>query len=184
MLLCFNRWTDSLVGYSKVGCRYVVHCFGFQCVAQIGNVILLIYVCVNVFPGPTDSMLLRGYVSPSSLQQAQSDSSGPAGHSAEQLVFGATCLDYRSDAGATRYLLGTEQGQGILVDRKAKKEGPPAASDASAKTIKTVFGNRFRTVMACVCFMRSAPSLQALNQASTTGRSTLYNAIHNYRNIS
>jgi hypothetical protein len=40
--------------------------------------------------GPSDSMLIRG---------------------ATETLFGCTTLEYRTDAGATRYLMGTEQGQ-------------------------------------------------------------------------
>jgi len=53
---------------------------------------------------------------------------------AEDMSFGATTLEYRSDAGATRYLVGTEQGAILLCDRKAKKD-----SD-SQKVVKTTFG--------------------------------------------
>jgi dynein axonemal intermediate chain 2 len=50
------------------------------------------------------------------------------------LTFGASCLEYRSDAGATRFLVGTEQGQPVLIDRKAKKDAD------SQITIKAVYG--------------------------------------------
>lgn len=63
--------------------------------------------------GPMDSMLLE-------------DENGT--------VFGGTCMEYRSDAGATRYLVGSEQGMGVLADRKAKKDAE------STKALKTVFG--------------------------------------------
>lgn len=68
--------------------------------------------------GPTDSMVL----------------SASAGENKDDKVFGGTSLEYRSDAGATRYLIGTEQGVSMLVDRKAKKD------DGSSKSIKTMFG--------------------------------------------
>merc|ERR1712019_278860 len=43
---------------------------------------------------------------------------------------GATCLEYRLDAGATKYLVGTETGLVFNVERKAKKD------QESQKTIK------------------------------------------------
>eukprot|EP01006_Ploeotia_vitrea_P046809 TRINITY_DN67063_c2_g1_i1.p1 TRINITY_DN67063_c2_g1~~TRINITY_DN67063_c2_g1_i1.p1 ORF type:complete len:579 (-),score=300.96 TRINITY_DN67063_c2_g1_i1:51-1787(-) len=66
--------------------------------------------------GPMDSM---------TLQQPQQEAGA---------LFGGTAMEYRSDAGATKYLVGTEQGQLVLVDRKAKKDAP------SQKSIKSVFG--------------------------------------------
>lgn len=68
--------------------------------------------------GPTDSMVL----------------SASAGEQKDDKVYGGTSLEYRSDAGATRYLIGTEQGVTMLVDRKAKKD------DVSSKSVKTMFG--------------------------------------------
>jgi dynein intermediate chain 2 len=64
--------------------------------------------------GPTDEMLLE-----------QGDT-----------TYGGTSLEYRSDAGATKYLVGTEQGQVVLVDRKASKD------KGSQKSIKAVFGEK------------------------------------------
>jgi dynein intermediate chain 2 len=49
-------------------------------------------------------------------------------------TFGGTCMEYRSDAGATKYLIGTEQGETVFVDRKASKD------KGSQKSIKTVYG--------------------------------------------
>lgn len=65
--------------------------------------------------GPTDSMTLGG----------GSDS---------DMVFGGNCMEYRADAGATRYLVGSEQGVVLLCDRKAKKDAE------SQKSIKQMFG--------------------------------------------
>jgi dynein intermediate chain 2 len=63
--------------------------------------------------GPTDSMMLE---------------------SPNDTIYGGTCLEYKSDAGATRYLVGTEQGLTLMIDRKAKKDAE------STKSIKTTFG--------------------------------------------
>jgi dynein intermediate chain 2 len=43
-------------------------------------------------------------------------------------------MEYKSDAGATRFLVGTEQGLSLQIDRKAKKD-----SDSS-KSIKSIYG--------------------------------------------
>lgn len=53
----------------------------------------------------------------------------------QPLIYGALSLEYKSDAGATRYLIGTEQGVILLVDRKAKKDSE------STKVIKTIYGS-------------------------------------------
>lgn len=50
--------------------------------------------------------------------------------------YGGTCLEYSSDAGPTRYLIGTEEGSVLYVDRKAKKDSE------SQKAVKSVFGAR------------------------------------------
>jgi len=52
------------------------------------------------------------------------------------VVYGGTSLEYRSEAGATRYLVGTEQGLVTLIDRKAKKDAE------STKSFKNTFGNK------------------------------------------
>merc|ERR1719277_1833644 len=52
----------------------------------------------------------------------------------KKLMYGGTSLEYRSDAGATKYLVGTEQGMVVSVERKAKKDGD------SQKQIKLVYG--------------------------------------------
>lgn len=64
--------------------------------------------------GPTDSMLLQ-----------QDDQS---------TVFGGCSLGYRSDAGATRFLVGSEQGQILSLERKAKKDFE------SQKSIRSIYG--------------------------------------------
>jgi len=53
----------------------------------------------------------------------------------ERAVYGGTSLEYRTDAGATKYLVGTEQGTIISVERKAKKDGD------SQKQIKLIYGD-------------------------------------------
>lgn len=63
--------------------------------------------------GPVDEMILNGE---------------------DGVTYGGTSMEYRSDAGATKYLVGTEQGQSILVDRKASKD------KGSVKSIKQVYG--------------------------------------------
>ncbi len=50
--------------------------------------------------------------------------------------FGGTRMEYKMDAGATKYLVGTEQGQVLLCDRKAKKD------KNSDKSVKQVFGEK------------------------------------------
>eukprot|EP00487_Bulimina_marginata_P009273 TRINITY_DN3642_c0_g1_i1.p1 TRINITY_DN3642_c0_g1~~TRINITY_DN3642_c0_g1_i1.p1 ORF type:complete len:224 (+),score=11.28 TRINITY_DN3642_c0_g1_i1:796-1467(+) len=51
-----------------------------------------------------------------------------------RILYGGTSLEYRTDAGATKYLVGTEQGTIISVERKAKKDGD------SQKQIKLIYG--------------------------------------------
>jgi len=48
--------------------------------------------------------------------------------------YGGTSLEYRTDAGATRFLIGTEQGTMMAVERKAKKD------QESQKSIKAMYG--------------------------------------------
>lgn len=77
--------------------------------------------------GPTDVMLLS----------AQGGGAGGAdGASAADIVYGGTAMEYRSDAGATRFLVGSEQGAVLLADRKAKKDAE------SSKSIKATFGSQ------------------------------------------
>jgi len=66
--------------------------------------------------GPLDTMLLQDPADEGSI------------------LAGGTALDYKTDAGATRYLIGTEQGYAMLIDRKAKKD------DESTKSIKSMYG--------------------------------------------
>lgn len=62
---------------------------------------------------PNDSMLLK----------AKSDD-----------TYGGASLEYKADGGATRYLVGTEQGSLMLIDRKAKKDAE------STKVVKSTYG--------------------------------------------
>jgi len=71
--------------------------------------------------GPMDQMLLR--------DEQSEDESG----SASNMLYGGTSLEYRTDAGATKYLVGTEQGTILSVERKAKKDGD------SQKQLKLVY---------------------------------------------
>lgn len=64
--------------------------------------------------GPMDSMLLKDETT--------------------NITYGGTSLEYRTDAGATKFLIGTEQGSIITVERKAKKDGD------SQKSMKTIYG--------------------------------------------
>lgn len=64
--------------------------------------------------GPTDEMYIR--------------------EGEDTVLYGGTSLEYRSDAGATKYLVGTEQGSCTLVDRKASKD------KGSQKSIKAIYG--------------------------------------------
>ena len=68
--------------------------------------------------GPTDVMLLNGQ-----------------GADGNDIIYGGTAMEYRSDAGATRFLVGSEQGAVLLADRKAKKDSE------SSKSIKASFGS-------------------------------------------
>jgi len=54
----------------------------------------------------------------------------------QDIVHGGTAMEYRSDAGATRFLVGTEHGSVLLADRKAKKDSE------SSKSIKATFGSQ------------------------------------------
>lgn len=69
--------------------------------------------------GPTDVMLLNS-----------------PGADGQDIVYGGTAMEYRSDAGATRFLVGSEQGAVLLADRKAKKDSE------SSKSIKATFGSQ------------------------------------------
>jgi WD40 repeat protein len=61
--------------------------------------------------GPTDVMLLNSQ-----------------GADGADCVYGGTAMEYRSDAGATRFLVGSEQGAVLLADRKAKKDSESSKS--------------------------------------------------------
>lgn len=49
-------------------------------------------------------------------------------------IYGGTALEYRTDAGATRFMIGTEQGTMMTIERKAKKD------QDSQKSIKAYYG--------------------------------------------
>jgi len=49
-------------------------------------------------------------------------------------IYGGTALEYRGDAGATRFLVGTEQGTMMTIERKAKK------GQESQKAFKCLYG--------------------------------------------
>jgi len=69
--------------------------------------------------GFTDSMWLQNEISP---------------NEPNPIKYGGCSMEYKSDAGATRFLVGTEQGVSILCDRKAKKDAE------STKSIKSIYG--------------------------------------------
>lgn len=87
---------------------------GNECVSASTDGQMLWWDVRKLAAGPTDSMTLRA--------------------SEGEQVHGATAMSYRSDAGATRYLVATEGGLTALVDRKAKKDAE------STKAIKTMYG--------------------------------------------
>ncbi len=62
------------------------------------------------------------------------EKSGSALDQKEGFQWGGTALEYKSDVGSTRYLVGTEQGIVLLCDRKAKKDAE------STKSIKNTYG--------------------------------------------
>jgi len=86
---------------------------GNECVSVSTDGTLLWWDTRKLEGGPMDSMELKGE---------------------DNVVYGGTSLDYKSEAGATRYLVGTEQGHITLIDRKAKKDAE------STKGIKNTFG--------------------------------------------
>ena len=83
--------------------------------------------------GPMDQMVLcnddGSNIDESDNKDADSEKQG------SNTLFGGTSLEYRTDAGATKYLVGTEQGTIISVERKAKKDGD------SQKQIKLIYGD-------------------------------------------
>jgi dynein intermediate chain 2 len=58
----------------------------------------------------------------------------PAGQNDNASRYGIISLEYRTDAGATKYLVGTETGEVISLERKAKKEA------GSIITVKGTYG--------------------------------------------
>jgi len=88
---------------------------GNECVSASTDGQLLWWDVRKLSEGPTDTMILNA-------------DSG-------DYIHGISCMDYRTDAGPTRYLAGTDQGQIVLVDRKAKKDAE------STKSIKNEYGN-------------------------------------------
>lgn len=86
---------------------------GNECVSCSSDGQMLWWDTRNLSAGPTDSMTMES----------------PNG-----TIYGGTSMEYKSDAGATRYLVGTEQGLVLLADRKAKKDAE------SAKSIKSTYG--------------------------------------------
>lgn len=76
--------------------------------------------CRKLGSGPIDSM---------NLQSAEDAADGEPIEK-----FGGTVLCYRTDAGATRFLVGTEQGTMLTIERKAKKD------QESQKSIKALYG--------------------------------------------
>lgn len=86
---------------------------GNECVSTSTDGQLLWWDTRKLGDGPTDSMLLS---------------------SPDDVIYGGTSMEYKSDAGATRYLVGTEQGVVLLCDRKAKKDRE------SQKSIKSTYG--------------------------------------------
>lgn len=53
--------------------------------------------------------------------------------SGNDVIVGGTKIEYKADAGATKYLIGTEQGTVLSCERKSKKDGN---SDKSIKTVR------------------------------------------------
>lgn len=88
---------------------------GNECVTTSTDGQLLWWDIRKLGSGPTDQMRLE---------------------SADGFLYGGTCMEYKSEAGATKYLVGTEQGLVISCDRKAKKDAE------SQKSIKQTYGAR------------------------------------------
>eukprot|EP01083_Nonionella_stella_P208424 756383_1 len=83
----------------------------------------------------------------------------------ESNLNGGTSLEYRTDAGATKYLVGTDQGTIISVERKAKKDGD------SQKQIKLIYGE--------TVFEESSNN-QLLNNESYKHHGPIYSLSRNY----
>lgn len=87
---------------------------GYDCCSLSTDGKILWWDARKLTEGPVDCMVLENPDTP--------------------MVYGGTTMDYKSDAGATRYLMGTEQGVCLLIDRKAKKDAE------STKSIKAMYG--------------------------------------------
>jgi len=92
--------------------------------------------------GPMDQMVLCNDNGAAGGDDSDPKSGGAGGgddseqkESTHSTLYGGTSLEYRTDAGATKYLVGTEQGTIISVERKAKKDGD------SQKQIKLIYGD-------------------------------------------
>lgn len=59
----------------------------------------------------------------------------PQGQNDNHNRYGCISLEYRTDAGATKYLVGTESGEVISLERKAKKDA------GSVITVKATYGS-------------------------------------------
>merc|ERR1712154_748321 len=93
--------------------------------------------------GPMDQMVLCN-----DSEQEQSEQSESSSNGTKKVLYGGTSLEYRTDAGATKYLVGTEQGTIISVERKAKKDGD------SQKQIKLIYGE---SMLKDECFKHHGP---------------------------
>jgi len=83
--------------------------------------------------------------------------------SAQSETFGVSSLEYKTDAGATKYLMGTEQGSILLVDRKAKKD------KLSDKSIKQIYGEKGLAHLGPVRSVQRCPTHNMLKYFLTTG---------------
>jgi len=84
--------------------------------------------------GPMDQMILCNDLEDNEQSNGNDDASKDDQKNNNKILYGGTSLEYRTDAGATKYLVGTEQGTIISVERKAKKDGD------SQKQIKLIYG--------------------------------------------
>jgi len=87
---------------------------GNECCSVSTDGLMLWWDVRNLDQGPTDQFVLEDPVT--------------------KVHYSCTSLSYRPDAGATRYLVGTEQGMSLLVERKAKKDAK------SQKSFKSTYG--------------------------------------------
>jgi dynein intermediate chain 2 len=95
------------------GLNWIQSRSGNECVSVSTGGQILWWDIRKLKQGPTDSMMMT---------------------SPEGVGFGGTCMEYKPEAGATKYLVGTEQGVVLSVDRKAKKDAE------STKAIKQIYG--------------------------------------------